>query len=184
MKLIGPPLDAAAPPPHPAGFGRGAPAPQTAAEAPTEARGAASFPPPEAPEESDPTGLTEEQRVQRDAMAARDREVRAHENAHVTAGGPYVGRPSYGYEVGPDGRRYAVSGEVAIDTAPIEGDPDATILKMRVVERAALAPAEPSATDRAVAALARSQALQAESQSAATRRAEAGAPEEGVSVRL
>ena len=38
-----------------------------------------------------------------------------------------------------------------IDTSPVPDDPDATILKMRQVRRAALAPAEPSPQDRRVA---------------------------------
>ncbi len=87
------------------------------------------------------------------ALRQRDKEVRAHEAAHVAAGGPYVrGGPAYQYTRGPDGRMYAVGGEVQIDTAPVPGDPEATVAKMQAVRRAALAPARPSAQDRAVAA--------------------------------
>ncbi|MEM6544436.1 MAG: putative metalloprotease CJM1_0395 family protein, partial [Pseudomonadota bacterium] len=39
-----------------------------------------------------------------------------------------------------------------IDVSPVPGDPQATIEKARIVRRAALAPAEPSAQDRRVAA--------------------------------
>lgn len=86
-------------------------------------------------------------------LQSRDREVRAHEAAHVAAGGQYVtGGPSFDYQTGPDGKRYAVGGEVGIDTSPVRGDPEATIAKMSVVKRAALAPGDPSAQDRAVAA--------------------------------
>lgn len=85
-------------------------------------------------------------------LAARDREVRAHEAAHAAVGGQYAGAPSFTYETGPDGKRYAVAGEVPIDTAPVAGDPEATIKKMQVVQAAANAPAEPSSTDRQVAA--------------------------------
>ena len=46
---------------------------------------------------------------------------------------------------------YAVSGEVKTDTSK-ERDPEATIRKMQKVRRAALAPAQPSAQDRSVAA--------------------------------
>ncbi len=85
-------------------------------------------------------------------LQARDREVRTHEHAHMAAGGPYVrGGPSYTYKTGPDGKRYAVGGEVQIDTSP-EKDPEATIRKMETVKRAALAPAKPSGQDRMVAA--------------------------------
>ncbi|NPA94807.1 MAG: hypothetical protein GXO58_05200 [Thermodesulfobacteria bacterium] len=94
-------------------------------------------------------------------LKARDQEVRAHERAHFAAGGRYVkGGPSYQYQQGPDGKRYAVGGEVSIDVAP-EGDPEETLKKMDVVIKAALAPARPSSQDRAVAARAQSQKAQA-----------------------
>lgn len=86
-------------------------------------------------------------------LKQRDREVRQHEQAHVAAGGQHVkGAPSYQYQRGPDGRQYATGGEVQIDTSAIPDDPEATIRKMQVVRQAALAPAEPSPQDRAVAA--------------------------------
>lgn len=85
-------------------------------------------------------------------LRQRDQEVRAHERAHMAAGGHYAGSPRYEYERGPDGRHYAVGGSVAIDTSPVHGDPEATAEKMQVVRRAALAPAKPSAKDRRVAA--------------------------------
>lgn len=86
-------------------------------------------------------------------LAQRDREVRAHEQAHVAAGGSLItSGPTYSYQVGPDGRRYAVGGEVGIDISPVRGDPEATIDKARRIRAAALAPAEPSAQDQAVAA--------------------------------
>jgi hypothetical protein len=97
-------------------------------------------------------------------LKARDREVRAHEVAHQAVGGQYAGAISYVYERGPDGAQYAVGGEVSIDTAPVEGDPQATIEKMRTVRAAALAPAEPSPQDRAVAAQAMQLMLQAQSE--------------------
>ncbi len=82
-----------------------------------------------------------------------DREVRAHEAAHVATAGPHArGGPSFTFVTGPDQKQYAVSGEVQIDTSEVKGDPQATIEKMQVVRRAALAPAQPSAQDRKVAA--------------------------------
>ncbi|TWC33236.1 SprA family protein [Pseudomonas sp. SJZ079] len=94
-------------------------------------------------------------------MVSRDREVRAHEQAHAAVGGSYAGAPSYTYSRGPDGQRYAVGGEVSIDTAAVSNDPQATLSKMEVVVRAALAPAEPSSQDRSVAAQAQAQMAQA-----------------------
>ena len=93
-------------------------------------------------------------------LAARDREVRQHELNHAAAGGQYAGAPSYEFQRGPDGRLYAVGGEVSIDTSPVPNDPKATLEKAEVILRAALSVAEPSAQDRAVAA--RATALAAE----------------------
>lgn len=95
-------------------------------------------------------------------MAQRDREVRAHEQAHMAVGGQYAGPMTLVYETGPDGRRYAVAGEVAIDTSPIPNNPEATVLKADQIRRAALAPAEPSTQDRRVAAQAIQMKLQAQ----------------------
>ncbi|MCB1789927.1 MAG: hypothetical protein KDJ24_06480 [Gammaproteobacteria bacterium] len=86
-------------------------------------------------------------------LQRRDREVRQHEQAHIAAGGGHVsGAASFTYETGPDGRRYAVGGEVPIDTSEVAGDPEATIRKMQAIRSAATAPSEPSAQDRQVAA--------------------------------
>ncbi|MCQ8879820.1 catalase [Pseudoalteromonas shioyasakiensis] len=90
--------------------------------------------------------------AQIEELKARDTEVRVHEQAHASIGGQYAGSPSYEYQRGPDGQNYAVGGEVQIDVAEVEGDPQATIEKMQTVRAAALAPAEPSSADRAIAA--------------------------------
>ena len=97
--------------------------------------------------------LSEEEKREVERLAKRDRQVRAHEQAHLNAAGPYArSGPHYEYETGPDKRQYAVGGEVDIDTSPVSGDPEATIRKAQTVRRAALAPAEPSPQDRRVAA--------------------------------
>ena len=88
-------------------------------------------------------------------LRARDAEVRAHEAAHMAAGGRYVtGGASYSYQKGPDGGQYAVGGEVGIDTSPVPGKPEETAQKMRTVRAAALAPSQPSSADLSVAAAA------------------------------
>lgn len=112
-------------------------------------------------------GLDSAQLKQLAELKSRDREVRAHEAAHQAVGGQYAGAISYVYERGPDGAQYAVGGEVSIDTAPVDGNPQATIEKMRTVRAAALAPAEPSPQDRSVAAQAMQLMLQAQSELAA-----------------
>jgi len=86
-------------------------------------------------------------------LQARDREVRAHEQAHLAAAGQYAkGGASFSYTRGPDGHSYATGGEVGISTSAVSGDPEATLQKAEQVRRAALAPAEPSAQDLKVAA--------------------------------
>lgn len=98
--------------------------------------------------------LSEEEKKQVSDLRKRDAEVRAHENAHAAAGGTHAGSPSYEMQRGPDGKSYAVGGEVAIDTSA-ESTPQATVRKMDTVIRAALAPADPSSQDQKVAAAAR-----------------------------
>ncbi len=96
--------------------------------------------------------LSDEETKKVSELAARDREVRAHEQAHAAVGGIHAGAPTYTFEQGPNGKKYAVGGEVSISTSPVAGDAEATIRKADQVKRAALAPAQPSAQDRAVAA--------------------------------
>lgn len=129
-------------------------------------------------EERDKDALAQEQRIKQRqeiqqeqakieeirALAQRDREVKAHEQAHQSVGGAYAGSASYTYTTGPNGVRYAVSGEVPIDLSRVPNDPEATLQKANTVERAALAPAEPSAQDRQVAAQAVQLALEARSE--------------------
>lgn len=110
-------------------------------------------------DEASPAGLVDERDLSADErrmleeLRQRDAEVRAHEQAHISAGGPYVrGGANYRYQTGPDGRQYAVGGEVSIDTSAVPGDPEQTEQKAQTVRRAALAPANPSAQDLKVAA--------------------------------
>ena len=108
--------------------------------------------------------LTDEEKAEVDELKDRDREVRQHEQAHMAAAGPYAkGGPSYEYTRGPDGKRYAVGGEVQIDTSK-ESDPEATIRKAQQIYRAALAPAEPSSQDRSVASQAKKMEMEARSE--------------------
>lgn len=117
----------------------------------------------EAEGEDNEDGLSESEEKQVDKLRARDREVRAHEQAHARVGGAYASAPSYTFQQGPDGKRYAVGGEVQIDTAK-ERTPERTIRKMQVVIRAAMAPAEPSSQDLKVAQQARASLSEAQTQ--------------------
>nr|WP_261977873.1 putative metalloprotease CJM1_0395 family protein [Marinobacter sp. F3R11] len=118
-------------------------------------------------------GLDEAELEELAELKARDLEVRAHEAAHQAVGGQYAGAMSFTYQRGPDGAQYAVGGEVSIDVSSVNGDPQATIEKMRVVRAAAMAPAEPSGQDRAVAAQAMQVMLQAQSELASEQGAQA-----------
>ncbi len=100
-------------------------------------------------------------------LKLRDQEVRTHELAHASVGGPATGAPSYTFEVGPDGNKYAVGGEVSVDLSKVDGNPRATIAKMQKVHAAALAPANPSIQDTRVASAAARSILQAQSELAA-----------------
>ncbi|MBD1548360.1 putative metalloprotease CJM1_0395 family protein [Roseibium aggregatum] len=116
-------------------------------------------------------GLSEAEEKQVEKLKQRDSEVRAHEHAHARTGGAYAGAPSYSYQQGPDGKRYAIGGEVSIDTSG-ERTAEATIRKMQVVIRAATAPADPSSQDLKVAQQARAQLQEAQTQLRQERAAE------------
>lgn len=120
--------------------------------------------PDEKPKSAGAKELTAEEQEVVDKLKARDAEVRAHEQAHKAVGGAYAGPISYDFQHGPDDRQYAVGGSVPIDTSPIAGDPAATIQKMDVVRRAAMAPADPSGADHQVAASASAKAAEARAQ--------------------
>ncbi|HEY9104332.1 putative metalloprotease CJM1_0395 family protein [Chitinimonas sp.] len=115
--------------------------------------------------------LTPEEEDQVEKLRARDREVRQHEQAHLTAaGGLTISGPSFSYQRGPDGVNYAIGGEVNIDTSPGK-TPQETLRKAQQIERAALAPKDPSGPDRAVAARARQMLQEAQAQMAAEQHA-------------
>ncbi|HRE16680.1 MAG TPA: putative metalloprotease CJM1_0395 family protein [Rhodocyclaceae bacterium] len=98
--------------------------------------------------------LTDDQRRQLEAMAATDRKVRAHEQAHINVGRELVlSGPTYQFETGPDGKNYAVAGEVEIDTSPGK-TPEETVPKAQRIRATALAPPDPSPQDQRVAAIA------------------------------
>lgn len=83
----------------------------------------------------------------------RDRSVRAHENAHLSALGPYAASMiSYNTVNGPGGETLAVGGRIAVDLSAVPGDPEATLRKAQTIIMAANAPGDPSAADKRVAA--------------------------------
>jgi hypothetical protein len=107
--------------------------------------------------------LTDEDRARVIELAQRDVHVRAHEAAHQAAGGALAGGASFTYETGPDGRQYAVAGEVPIR---IESGrtPDETIQNAQQARAAALAPSDPSPADLSIASAAAQLEAQARAQ--------------------
>ena len=118
--------------------------------------------------------LSEQELKQVQELKTRDREVRAHEAAHLAAAGSLaIGGASYSYQRGPDGVQYAVGGEVSIDTSAVAGDPEATLEKAQRIRSAALAPAQPSSQYLSVAAQAAQLAVQARAEIGQQQRTEA-----------
>ncbi|HET6282842.1 MAG TPA: putative metalloprotease CJM1_0395 family protein [Polyangia bacterium] len=123
------------------------------------------------PEESGagrPRELTPQDQDTVRKLQARDAEVRAHEAAHMAAAGGHGSGASYDYQMGPDGRRYAVGGEVQV-TVPSGGSPEEMLRNAQTMRAAALAPADPSSQDLAVAAQAAQMEVQAHRQKDAER---------------
>ena len=79
--------------------------------------------------------------------------------AHLAAaGGLARGGMQLDYQIGPDGKPYAVGGSVQIDTSK-GATPEETLSKAAQIEAAALSPANPSAQDLKVASDARRMAV-------------------------
>lgn len=126
--------------------------------------------------------LTADQQRQVERLKQVDADVRAHEQAHIAKGqGVVTSGAQYTYMYGPDGKQYAVAGEVAIDTAP-EQKPEDNIDKGQRIQTAALAPVDPSPQDYRVASIGSAledkgrvdlDALQAEQRAAEAAQAEA-----------
>ena len=125
-----------------------------------------------------------EELAQIQKLRNRDREVRAHEQAHAAVGGALAGAPNYNFTTGPDGKRYAISGDVSIDISKVPNDPEATIRKLEQVQRAALAPTNPSSQDVRVAAQAAASENQARAELNVQRLQEAQEQKEARSEKL
>jgi len=104
----------------------------------------------------------DEERLVKD-LASRDSEVRAHESAHQAAGGAMVGAASYTYQQGPDGKMYAIGGEVSVSMSS-GSSPQETISKAKQLAAAAMAAGDPSPQDYAVASSAKVMEMKAQQQ--------------------
>jgi hypothetical protein len=118
------------------------------------------------PQKSQPDQkLTPEELAVVQELKEIDRSVRAHEAAHMAAGAGMTSGATFTYQRGPDGGNYAVGGEVRINGSGAR-TPEEAIQKARQLRAAALAPADPSGQDRAVAAAATAMEQEAMAQSA------------------
>ena len=108
-----------------------------------------------------PQELSEDEKRLVKDLQARDSEVKAHESAHQAAGGGNTGPASFSYQQGPDGKMYAIGGEVSIS---IKGGatPQEQMANARSVIAAAMAPSDPSSQDFAVANSARVMEMKAQ----------------------
>jgi len=106
--------------------------------------------------------LSEEDLRKVEELKKIDKRVHVHEQAHLSAAGSYaLGGANYDYVRGPDGNKYANGGHVNLDTGK-EKTPEATIRKANVIQKAALAPADPSPADKQIAANASKMAIDAQ----------------------
>jgi hypothetical protein len=114
-------------------------------------------------ENSSGNEFSEAEQREIEKLKRRDREVRAHEMAHQSAGGQYAGSASYSYTTGPDNKRYAVGGSVDIETSPAK-TPEETVKKADQIKRAAMSPAQPSGADMQIAAKATRMKMEAQAE--------------------
>ncbi|MFZ2959902.1 MAG: putative metalloprotease CJM1_0395 family protein [Candidatus Ozemobacteraceae bacterium] len=61
------------------------------------------------------------------------------------------GLPTYEFVRGPDGKQYAVSGELPLNVEKVQGDPEATIQNAQNIRRVALSSPSPAPGDRMAA---------------------------------
>jgi len=133
------------------------------------AAGLPKSPPPAAKTEAPPekklqhatSQLSDAQLLEISKLKARDTQLQQHVQAHHAASsGVDVSSASFTYQRGPNGVNYAVSGDVKIDTSA-PAAPEDRLAQAAMISDVALAPADPTPTDRAVAAKAQQMAQQA-----------------------
>ena len=96
-------------------------------------------------------------------LQSRDAEVRTHESAHQAAVAGMTGAATFTYQQGPDGKMYAIGGEVSISSSK-GSTPQETISKAKQIIATAMAPSDPSGQDFLVASSAMMMLMKAEQQ--------------------
>jgi len=100
--------------------------------------------------------LTLKEKMELQELQQTERNVQKHEQAHMrSARNLALSGPNYQYELGPDGKKYVVHGEINIDADISTASEEETIEKARRVQQAALAPNDPSSKDQQSAVKAR-----------------------------
>jgi len=84
-------------------------------------------------------------------LQQRDQQVKQEEKAHAAVAGDLAGPINYIYQLGPDGRQYAVGGSVGIQASALSGDPADVKRQAGRIAAAANAATNPSAQDYAAA---------------------------------
>jgi hypothetical protein len=114
-------------------------------------------------EKGNPEKLSQDEKRLLDDLKARDAEVKTHEAAHQSSAGGLAGAASYTYQQGPDGKMYAIGGEVSISTGGAS-TPEEAIANAKKIESSAMAASSPSSQDFSVASSARMMEMKAKQQ--------------------
>ena len=110
---------------------------------------------------SKPKELSDVEQAEISSLKARDSKVHQHVQAHLSAaGGLNVSRSPFFYQRGPDGVNYAVGGDVRINTSDGRTAEDRLAQGQKIID-VALAPSDPSPSDRSAAANGQSMVQQA-----------------------
>lgn len=76
-----------------------------------------------------------------------EQQVERHVAAHTAVSRQYASAPTYTYSQTVDGSRYIVSGDVSFDISAVQNKPEQTLSKAQLIQRAALAPVDPTPSD-------------------------------------
>jgi hypothetical protein len=98
------------------------------------------------------TGSSEQIQRELQELQQRDREVRRSEFMKLQYAGIHALGPRFDFEIGPDGKAYAVEGDVVLDIKTEAGNPVRTAEKLADVKRALMMVPNPGPEVRRLAA--------------------------------